>query len=318
MRIGFFGTPTFALVTLQALHAAGHELALVVAQPDKPAGRGNTVVPPVTVEYANLHDIPTLQPAKVRTAEFAEQIEAAQLDLIVVVAYGRILTPRVLAAPRLGCVNVHGSLLPRWRGAAPVQWAVLAGDNETGVCTMQMEEGLDTGPILLTLTTPIGPHETAGALYDRLAELGAGLAVDTVDRLANRAGPLLTPQPQATEGVTYARMLEKTDGKLDFTATARELDLRIRGTSPWPGAYATFRGQPLKILEAVAVTPSVPPSGTQPAESRLPPGEIGRGARVGTGGTASLQLLRVQLPGKKPVSGADFMNGARALGEHLT
>lgn len=312
MRIGFFGTPTFALVTLKALHAAGHELALVVAQPDKPAGRGNTVQPPVTVEYASLYDIPTLQPAKVRTPEFAERIEAAKLDLIVVVAYGRILTPRVLAAPRLGCINVHGSLLPRWRGAAPVQWAVLAGDAETGVCTMQMEEGLDTGPILLTARTPIGPRETAGALYDRLAELGAGLAVETLQRLDS-----LTPQPQATDGVTYARMLEKADGKLDFTRTACELDLQIRGTSPWPGAFATFRDQPLKILEAVPVTPSVARS----MDTRLPPGLIGRGAVVGTGdaaGEGSLQLLRVQLPGKKPVSGADFMNGARALGEHLT
>ncbi len=312
MRIGFFGTPGFALETLRALHAAGHEIALVVAQPDKPAGRGNTLSQPVTVQFAREHGIPTLQPVKVRVPEFAELLEAARLDVGVVVAYGRILTPRVLQAPRLGCINVHGSLLPRWRGAAPIQWAVLSGDAESGVCTMQMEEGLDTGPVLLRAATPIGPRETAGELFERLAKLGATLAVETVAALET-----LVPQPQPSEGVTWARPLEKADGHLDFTQTAAALDCRIRGVTPWPGAWAMFRGEPMKILEAVPVGPSVARS----MDQRLPPGLIGRNAVVGTGGGASdgsLTLVRVQLPGKKPVTGAEFMNGARALGETLT
>ncbi len=299
MRIGFFGTPSFALTSLEALHAAGHDIALVVAQPDKPSGRGNQVVPPVTVAFARAHFITTLQAAKVRVPEFAGQIEAAKLDLGVVVAYGRILTARVLAAPRLGCINVHGSLLPRWRGAAPVQWSVLAGDAETGVCIMQMDEGLDTGGVLARASTPIGTRETAGDLYDRLAGIGADLLVDTVARL-----PTLTPVPQPADGITHARMLQKSDGKLDFTLPASELDCRVRGLSPWPGAYAMFRGEPLKILEAA------------PVSATVAPGAIARDAVVGTG-AGGLRLLRVQLPGKKPVSGADFMNGARALGETL-
>ena len=302
MRIGFFGTPDFALHTLRALHAAGHDIAVVVAQPDKPAGRGNKVTSPVTIEYARAHRIATLQPVKVKTGEFPEQIEALQLDVAVVVAYGRILTPRLLAAPRLGCINVHGSLLPRWRGAAPIQWAVLSGDAESGVCTMQMDAGLDTGAVLLRAATPIGPRETAGALYERLAELGAALAVDTVARLDT-----LVPVPQLEAGVTWARMLEREDGHLDFTKPSAVLDAQVRGLSPWPGTYAVFRGETLKVLEAE-------PTGA-PATSG--PGVIGKGAVVGTG-SGGLRLLRVQLPGKKPVTGDDFMNGARALGEPLT
>lgn len=302
MRIGFFGTPDFALHTLQALHAAGHDIAVVVAQPDKPAGRGNALTSPVTITWARAHGIPTLQPVKVRTGEFPEQIEALGLDVAVVVAYGRILTPRLLAAPRRGCINVHGSLLPRWRGAAPIQWAVLSGDAESGVCTMQMDEGLDTGAVLLRAATPIGPRETAGQLYDRLAALGADLAVRTLAELDT-----LVPEPQPAEGATYARMLEKADGRLDLARPAAALDAQIRGLSPWPGAFATFRGEPLKVLEAEPVDAA--PAGA--------PGTIGKGAvvRAGQGG---LRLLRVQLPGKKPVSGDDFMNGARALGEQLT
>ncbi len=301
MRIGFFGTPSFALASLQAIHAAGHEIALVIGQPDKPSGRGNAVSQPPTIAYAAANGIPTLQPVKVRVPEFAEAIEAARLDVGVVVAYGRILTPRVLAAPRLGCINVHGSLLPRWRGAAPIQWAVLSGDTESGVCTMRMEEGLDTGPELLRRVTPIGARETAGELFERLAPLGAELLVETLARLET-----LTPVPQPTEGVTWARPLEKADGHVDFSLTATALDARIRGLTPWPGAWALFRGEALKVLEAIPA----------PGGDALAPGELGRGGLVGTG-EGALQLLKVQMPGKKPVSGADFMNGARALGAIL-
>lgn len=299
MRVGFFGTPAFAATVLEAV-LAEHEVAVVVAQPDKPQGRGNTVISPPTITLARERNIPTLQPVKVRTGEFPEQIEALQLDVAVVVAYGRILTPRLLAAPRLGCINLHASLLPRWRGAAPIQWAVIAGDAETGVCTMQMDEGLDTGAVLERVLTPIGPRETSGELFDRLAPIGAQLMLSTLAKLGQ-----LTPQAQPTEGITHARLLEKADGKLDFSRDAHALACQVRGCSPWPGAFAMFGEAALKVLDAEAIA------------GAAPPGQIGKGAVVGTG-LGLLKLHRVQLPGKKPVSGEDFLNGSRALHLNLT
>jgi methionyl-tRNA formyltransferase len=304
MRVGFFGTPAFAVPTLQALFDAGHDVACVVAQPDRPAGRGQKLVSPPTVELARARSVEVLQPTRVKTGEFPERIEALGLDVAVVVAYGRILTPRLLAAPRRGCINVHASLLPRWRGAAPIQWSVLAGDAETGVCTMQMAEGLDTGDILLCERTPIGPEETSGQLHDRLAPMGAGLLVRT---LAGIDG--ITPQVQPEEGVTYARMLAKEDGRVDWVRSAAEIDRRVRGLSPWPGAFATFRGEPLKLLAARPV------DGVQGAA----PGALLDGARVACGGGGALQLVEVQAPGRKPVRGVDFVHGARvAPGEALS
>jgi len=294
MKIAFFGTPAFAVPTLRALLDSEHEVALVVAQPDKPAGRGNTLQSPPTIELARARGIPTLQPAKVKTGELPETLEALNLDVAVVVAYGRILTPRLLTAPRLGCINVHASLLPRWRGAAPIQWSVLAGDTTTGVATMQMAEGLDTGDILLMEETPIGPEETSGDLFVRLAELGAPLLLRT---LAERP----TPKPQDEANVTLARMLRKEDATMDWTRTARELDCQVRGLSPWPGTVTTFRGEPLKILKA------------RPVAERThteAPGTFLDGALVACGHGA-LELLEVQLPGKRPVRGADFLHGSR-------
>jgi methionyl-tRNA formyltransferase len=298
VRIGFFGTPQFAVPTLRAILDAGHEVAVVVAQPDRPAGRGQQLQSPPTVQLARERGIPTLQPLKVKTGEFPEAIEALGLDLAVVVAYGRILTPRLLAAPRLGCVNVHASLLPRWRGAAPIQWSILAGDAETGVTTMRMDAGLDTGDMLLVARTPIGPRETSGELHDRLSEIGAELLVRTL------ASPL-RPTPQPTEGVTLAPMLTKEDGRLDWTRPAVELDRRVRGLSPWPGTFTTFRGEPMKVLR------------TRPAEGAGAFGEILRGAVVACG-EGALELEEVQLPGKRAVKGADWVNGSRVgAGEKL-
>jgi methionyl-tRNA formyltransferase len=327
--VGFFGTPAFAATTLQAVIDAGHEVACVVAQPDRPQGRGQKLQSPPTVELARAHGIEVLQPLKVKTGEFPERIEALGLEVAVVVAYGRILTPRLLAAPRRGCINVHASLLPRWRGAAPIQWSVLAGDATTGVCTMQMDAGLDTGAVLLREETPIGQEETSGQLHDRLAILGAALLVRTLAELDN-----IVPQPQPEEGVTYARMLAKEDGRLDVSRSAAELDAQVRGLSPWPGAFAPFRGDVLTVTRARHVPPlggrcggeSPPPQerGQRCGGESPPPQERGRlvvvdGRPLLACGEGRLELLEVQLPGKRPVSGADFVRGTRLVeGEVLS
>ncbi len=309
MRVGFFGTPTFAARTLEAVLAAGHEVAVVVAQPDRPQGRGQKLQSPPTIELARAHGIPTLQPVRVKTGEFPEAIDALNLDVAVVVAYGRILTPRLLAAPRRGCINVHASLLPRWRGAAPIQWSVLAGDAVTGVCTMQMDAGLDTGDVLLRAETPIGLEETSGQLHDRLAILGAELLVRTLAELDT-----LTPKPQPTEGVTYARMLEKGDSVLDWSRPAVDLDRQVRGLAPWPGTTTTFRGEPLKVVRArtvAAASTEHAAAGTLHVD--------GNRLLVACGDGALLELLEVQLPGKKSVGAHDFVHGSRVqTGEVLT
>ncbi|MFZ5480438.1 MAG: methionyl-tRNA formyltransferase [Myxococcota bacterium] len=298
MRVGFFGTPPFAVPTLRALVDAGHDVAVVVAQPDRPAGRGQQVQSPPTVVLAREHGIPTLQPTRVKTGEFPEAIERLGLDVAVVVAYGRILTPRLLAAPRLGCVNVHASLLPRWRGAAPIQWAVIAGDDETGITTMKMDEGLDTGDMLLVERTPVGARETAGELHDRLAPMGAALLVRTLAEWP-------PPRRQPEDGVTYAPMLTKEDGRVDWARPAAEIDRRVRGLSPWPGTFTTFRGEPMKVLRA------------RPVAGKGSPGEVLRGPVVACG-EGAVELEEVQLPGKRPVKGADWVNGSRVVaGERL-
>lgn len=291
MKLAFFGTPAFAVPTLRALLDSEHDVALVVAQPDKPAGRGQAVQSPPTIALARAHGIPTLQPKRVKTGELPEALERLELDVAVVVAYGRILTPRLLQAPRLGCVNVHASLLPRWRGAAPIQWAVLAGDATTGVATMQMAEGLDTGDLLLVEETPIAPTETAGELFVRLAELGAPLLLRTLATLPR-------PAPQDPSGVTLAPMLSKEHARMDWTRPARELDWQVRGLSPWPGTVTTFRGEPLKVLKA------------RPVPREGAPGTFLDGPVVACG-EGAIELLEVQLPGKKAVRGVDFVNGSR-------
>jgi methionyl-tRNA formyltransferase len=299
MKLAFFGTPAFAVPSLRALIAAGHDVVAVVAQPDRPAGRGQALQSPPTVAVAREHGIPVLQPLKVKTGEFPATIEALDLDVAVVVAYGRILTPRLLAAPRAGCINVHASLLPRWRGAAPIQWSVLAGDSITGVTTMQMAEGLDTGDILRVAETPIGPEETAGELAVRLAEMGARLVVETLADM-----PVPVPQDEAL--ATYAPMLTKEHGRMDWTRPARELDWQVRGLSPWPGTFTLFRGEVLKVLRA------------RPVAGVGQPGTVIAGPVVAAG-EGAIELVEVQLPGRRPVRGADFVNGSRVQpGERLS
>ncbi len=302
MRVIFYGTPDFAVPTLDALVAAGHEIVLVVAQPDKPAGRGNQVQAPPTVARARELEIPVAQPSRIRSGEFPELIASLNADVAVVLAYGRILTRALLDAPRLGCVNVHGSLLPRWRGAAPIQAAILAGDVETGVCTQQMAEGLDEGPVFLAVRTEIGPRETAGQLHDRLSLLSAGVAVDTLAILETA-----TPTPQDPAQVTFCGKIEKEHGRIDWSASAAAVDLRVRAMSPWPGGFVPFGDGALKLVEVV------------PVNGRGEPGEIlSIKPLVVACGEGAVCLERVQAPGRKPVAGFEFANGARlAVGGRL-
>lgn len=308
MRIVFFGTPDFAVPCLRALLAGGkHEVAAVVTQPDKPKGRGREMVPPPVKEVAVAAGIPVLQPASVRKPPFAPELAALAPDVAVVVAYGKILPPELLAVPKHGCVNVHGSLLPRWRGAAPIQWAVIAGDAVSGVCTMKMDEGMDTGDVLLCREVPLAPQETAGSLFERLAPLGAELLLETLDGLA--AGTLV-PVKQDAAKATHARMLEKADGKIDWAKPAAEVGHHVRGMSPWPGAFTTYGGGKILKVHRVEVSPE---------ESGAGPGVVVRGkdaVEVGAG-RGRVTLLEVQAEGGKRMSAVEFWRGKGASIERL-
>lgn len=247
MRLIFAGTPEFAAQALQAIVAAGHDVALVLTQPDRPAGRGMTLQPSAVKKVALEHGIEVFQPLTLKDAEAQAKVAAVGADVMVVAAYGLILPQVVLDMPRLGCINIHGSLLPRWRGAAPIQRALLAGDAETGVCIMQMEAGLDTGPVLLRGAFPIAATDTTATLHDRLAELGAKLVVEALGQLP------LAAEPQPAEGVTYAHKIEKAEALIDWRKSAAELDRHIRTFNPFPGAQALFRGQTVKLWQATPV-----------------------------------------------------------------
>ncbi len=303
MRIVFAGTPDFAVPSLRA--AARHnEVVAVYTQPDRPAGRGRGLTPsPVKLE-AVARGIPVYQPETLRTPEARAQLAALEPDLMIVVAYGLILPKKVLAIPTYGCWNVHASLLPRWRGAAPIQRAIEAGDAETGVCLMQMEAGLDTGPVLLAQHTPIGPQDTGGQLHDRLAELGAQVLADGLGLL--RVGLSPVPQSQPAEGVTYAHKLDKAEARLDWAQPAQALARKVRAFVPWPVAEAMLAGERLRIHGAVAV---------DEAHDR-PPGSLLRASREGLDvacGEGVLRLRVVQREGGKPVTAADYLNARRDL-----
>ncbi len=247
LRLAFMGTPDFAVPILAALLAAGHDIAAVYCQPPRPSGRGHRTQPSPVHQFAAARGLEVRHPVSLRTAEAQAEFAALALDIAVVAAYGLILPKPILAAPRLGCVNVHASLLPRWRGAAPIQRAILAGDSATGITIMQMDEGLDTGAILLAERVLIGPTTTAGALHDTLAALGSRLAVAALDGLA---AATVQPRPQPSEGITYAAKLRRDEGRLDWRRPAVELERAVRALNPWPGTWLEIAGERIKVLAA--------------------------------------------------------------------
>ena len=305
-KVVFCGTPVFAVATLEALLAAGHEIALVVSQPDRPACRNQQLTAPSVKRFALAAGLPVAQPEKIRGNNvFRAQLEAIAPDAIVVVAYGHILPPWMLALPRLGCINLHGSLLPKYRGAAPIQWAVAMGDAFTGNTTMLLEEGLDTGPVLLQQTIEIGSDQTAVELFELMAQAGAPLMVET---LAGLDGGTIRPQPQNHEGATYAPLLNREDGRMDFAGrTAKELYNRWRGFQPWPGAFTTLDGKKL-IVPRMAAAGAVPFSASAAAE----PGQLrveDHRLFVACAEESWLEFIEVQLEGKKRLAAADFLHG---------
>ena len=290
------GTPDFAVPSLQALLDAGHEVCAVYTQPDKPQGRKQILTAPPVKELALQHHIPVYQPATLKNEDEQAKLRALAPEVIIVVAYGKLLPKAVLDIPPRGCINVHGSLLPRWRGAAPIQWSVIAGDEKAGVTTMQMAEGLDTGDMLLTYETEIGARETAGELFDRLAQAGAELLVRTLVELDS-----ITPRPQDDSRSCYAHMLDKQMAVIDWAKSAREIDCLIRGLSPWPVALTTLDGARLKIYAAEPV-----PGTGRPGEVLVSDPRKGLTVACGAG---ALALHEVQLVGGKRMKSADFLRG---------
>ena len=301
MRIVFAGTPEFAVPCLRAAATKG-EVVAVYTQPDRPAGRGRGLTPsPVKLEAVQ-RGIPVLQPENFRSAESKAALRALKPDVMIVVAYGLILPQSVLDIPEHGCWNVHASLLPRWRGAAPIQRAIEAGDTRSGVCLMQMEKGLDTGPVLLAQALDIGPDETGGQLHDRLSELGARVLADALGLL--RATIALPPHPQPAEGVTYAHKLDKTEAKLDWSQPAAQLANKVRAFNPWPVAEAQLLGERVRIHAARALDEA----------HAAAPGSVLRAGRDGIDiacGSGVLRLRILQRDGGKPISAQDYRNARR-------
>jgi methionyl-tRNA formyltransferase len=307
LRVAFAGTPAFAALALHHLIEAGFELALVLSQPDRPAGRGLKLAASPVKQLAQQHAIATAQPRSLRLdGRFADDaaaarvaLEAARPDVLVVAAYGLILPPWVLALPRLGCLNIHASLLPRWRGAAPIQRAIEAGDAHTGITIMQMDAGLDTGDMLLVQSLPIAPDDSAGSLHDKLAPLGARLIADALEAAA---GGALVPRPQPAEGVSYAHKIDKAQAAIDWQRPASEIERRIRAFDPQPGCHFEFEGAPLKVWRArLADRPVGAPGSVQVDAGRL-------NVACGEG---ALELLEVQRPGGRRQPAAALLAARR-------
>jgi len=305
LRIAFAGTPQFALPALSALLKSSHRVVGVLTQPDRPAGRGQQMRASPVKLLALDAQLPLAQPATLKTEEGRAELSRWAPDVLVVVAYGLILPPPALALPRLGCVNIHGSLLPRWRGAAPIQRAILAGDAETGVTIMQLDAGLDTGPTLLERRRSIGSHDTAGDLHDALSELGAAALIEALDGLA--AGTLKA-RAQPAEGVSYAPKIGKAEALLDWSWSATRLDRQIRAFNPWPVAETRFAGESLRVLQARIADPV----GTHGASGTLL-GIADDGLRVACG-EGVLAVRELQRAGKRPISARDFSNAVRLAG----
>ncbi len=296
MRIVFMGTPDFAVPSLQALIDAGHDVCAVYTQPDKPQGRKQILTAPPVKTLALEHDIPVFQPNTLKNEDEQARLRELAPEVIIVVAYGKLLPKAVLNIPPHGCINVHGSLLPRWRGAAPIQWAVIAGDEMAGVTTMQMAEGLDTGDMLLTYETKVGEKETAGELFDRLAQSGAELLTQTLVKLDE-----ITPRPQDDAQSCYAHMLDKQMAVIDWSKSAHEIDCLIRGLNPWPIALTTLSGERLKVFAAEKANGNGEPGTVLEADPK-------KGLTVACG-EGALRLTEIQLVGGKRMKATDFLRG---------
>ena len=296
MRIVFMGTPDFAVPSLQALIDAGHDVCAVYTQPDKPQGRKQILTAPPVKTLALEHDIPVFQPNTLKNEDEQARLRELAPEVIIVVAYGKLLPKAVLDIPPHGCINVHGSLLPRWRGAAPIQWAVIAGDEMAGVTTMQMAEGLDTGDMLLTYETKVGEKETAGELFDRLAQSGAELLTQTLVKLDE-----ITPRPQDDAQSCYAHMLDKQMAVIDCSKSAHEIDCLIRGLNPWPIALTTLSGERLKVFAAEKANGNGEPGTVLEANPK-------KGLTVACG-EGALKLTEIQLVGGKRMKATDFLRG---------
>lgn len=308
MKIIFAGTPEFAAVALKSLHDAGFEIPLVLTQPDRPAGRGMQLHASAVKQFALAHDIPVAQPVSLRldgkypeiARDAHDLLRATPHDVMVVAAYGLILPRSVLDIPKYGCINIHASLLPRWRGAAPIHRAIEAGDAETGVTIMQMEEGLDTGPMLLMERLPIAPDDTTGSLHDKLADLGGAMIVDALRKLQQGA-LVATRQPE--HGATYAAKITKEEATLDFTQPASSLARKVRAFNPFPGASALFGGVPVKIWRAEAA-----PAGAADGPGQVLAANAEAGVLVACG-SGALRLTELQKPGGKRLTAAEFLKG---------
>jgi methionyl-tRNA formyltransferase len=306
MRVGFAGTPTFAARALRAIHEAGYTIPLVLTQPDRPHGRGLRLAPSPVKAYALEHDLPVAQPPSLRAADARAGVVGVPLDVLVVAAYGLILPPEVLAWPREGCVNIHASLLPRWRGAAPIARAIEAGDATTGITIMQMDEGLDTGPMIAATEVTIEAADTAGSLEERLAETGATAIVATLARLA--AEGTLRAAPQPAEGATYAAKIRREEAAVDWRRPPDVLHRQIRALDPSPGAFAILDGAVVKLAG-----PTVAPAGAPLAPGTLAPSSQGVDVACGADGTGRLRIGSLKPAGSRWMDGASFARG-RALG----
>ncbi len=298
MRVVFMGTPEFSVPVLEAV-AARHEVVAVYSQPPRPAGRGKADRPSAVQARAESLGLMVRHPVSLKPADVQADFATLRADVAVVVAYGLILPKAVLDAPAFGCLNIHASLLPRWRGAAPIHRAIMAGDAQTGVCIMQMDAGLDTGPVLLRAVTPIGAEETTAQLHDRLSAMGAGLIVEALERL-----PALTPKPQSAHGVTYATKIDKAEARVDFARPAVEVDRLIRGLSPFPGAWIQVGGERVKLL------------GSRLAEGEDAPGQVLHGFTVACG-SGAVEVTLAQREGKRPMAAEEVLKGLRLPGRLL-
>ncbi|MCI9133357.1 MAG: methionyl-tRNA formyltransferase [Lachnospiraceae bacterium] len=318
MKLIFMGTPDFAVGTLEALIEAGHRITLVVSQPDKPKGRGHELVPTPVKAAALRHNLPVYQPLRLRGELAEEMIRKTEADAIIVAAFGQIIPKSILDMKRYGCINVHGSLLPKYRGAAPIQWAVIDGEKESGVTIMQMDEGLDTGDMLLKKVVPLEETETGGSLFDKLSLAGAQACVEALEKLEQG---LLTPEKQGESPTAYARMLTKEAGRIDFTKTAEEIERLVRGLNPWPSAYTSLHGKTLKIWQAQVVKilggtagkeGDVSGMGANSAKGPGKPGQIVGVTRTAIHiacGQDILAVTELQLEGKKRMDTAAFLRG---------